>query len=356
MAEIRYLVTGGAGFIGSNLAAALVARGDNVRVLDNLATGQWALLKRVVPDASKVESVTADIRDHKAVQKAMEGIEVVFHQAALGSVPRSVETPIESDAVNTGGTVTVTNATGTININGGTVDLKSLNYQGGTINFTAGSLSFLGNLTVGTSGLLGSNLLLNGNQQLTLSGATTVDAGRKLTLDGGTLSTGNLIVNGSFIFIAGTLGITQAGASINTPIVTGNPSTININANNVSLGSATSFSGFDHQGTLNVGSNAVTLNSAGYARLGVLTTLDNGTINAPNGVAALAALPYDLPLIRFFRERARRLQWVEESFRLMVVHIAQGIREMGGKESWDVFRFFAKGRIASALAINEFIG
>jgi UDP-glucose 4-epimerase len=107
MASIRYLVTGGAGFIGSNLTAALVKRGDRVRVLDNLATGHWGLLRRVVPDAASVETMTGDIRDEAAVAKAMEGIEVVFHQAALGSVPRSVERPIETDHVNVNGTVVV---------------------------------------------------------------------------------------------------------------------------------------------------------------------------------------------------------------------------------------------------------
>jgi UDP-glucose 4-epimerase len=103
----KYLVTGGAGFIGSNLVAALVARGETVRVFDNLATGHWGLLRRVVADASRVETITADIRDASAVAAAMRGIDVVFHEAALGSVPRSVENPAESDEVNVHGTVIV---------------------------------------------------------------------------------------------------------------------------------------------------------------------------------------------------------------------------------------------------------
>jgi UDP-N-acetylglucosamine/UDP-N-acetyl-alpha-D-glucosaminouronate 4-epimerase len=103
----KYLVTGAAGFIGSNLVAALTARGDSVRALDNLATGHWELMRRVVRDASMVEAVTADIRDAAAVAQAMRGIEVVFHEAALGSVPRSIENPVESDEVNVHGTVTV---------------------------------------------------------------------------------------------------------------------------------------------------------------------------------------------------------------------------------------------------------
>jgi UDP-glucose 4-epimerase len=103
----KYLVTGGAGFIGSNIVAALAARGDSVRVFDNLVTGRWELLKRVVRDAAMVETITADIRDPAAVASAMRGVEVVFHEAALGSVPRSIENPIESDQVNVNGTVVV---------------------------------------------------------------------------------------------------------------------------------------------------------------------------------------------------------------------------------------------------------
>ena len=106
MSTTRYLVTGGAGFIGSNLVAALCAAGERVRVLDNCATGRWEHLEGIAQQSS-IERITGDIRDAAAVARAAEGVEVVFHQAALGSVPRSVDTPIESDAVNTGGTVTV---------------------------------------------------------------------------------------------------------------------------------------------------------------------------------------------------------------------------------------------------------
>ena len=103
----RYLVTGGAGFIGSNIVAALTRAGERVRVLDNLVTGRWALVSRLVPDMDMVEKVTGDIRDPATVAGAMKGIEVVFHEAALGSVPRSIETPVETDRVNVGGTVVV---------------------------------------------------------------------------------------------------------------------------------------------------------------------------------------------------------------------------------------------------------
>jgi nucleoside-diphosphate-sugar epimerase len=104
MPSARYLVTGGAGFVGCNIVAALVAAGERVRVLDNLATGRWENLDGKGGDA---ERITGDIRDAAVVAKAMEGVEVVFHEAALGSVPRSVSDPIESNSVNVGGTVTV---------------------------------------------------------------------------------------------------------------------------------------------------------------------------------------------------------------------------------------------------------
>lgn len=103
----RYLVTGGAGFVGSNIVAALTRSGERVRVLDNLVTGRWALIDRLVRDLDMVEKVRGDIRDPVTVAQAMKGVEVVFHQAALGSVPRSVENPVESNNVNVGGTVVV---------------------------------------------------------------------------------------------------------------------------------------------------------------------------------------------------------------------------------------------------------
>jgi UDP-glucose 4-epimerase len=102
-----HLVTGGAGFIGSNLVIALAAAGERVRVVDNLSTGFW---ENLAGAGDRVERITADIRDGAAMTRAMQDVEVVYHQAALGSVPRSIENPVESDAVNTGGTVNVLDA------------------------------------------------------------------------------------------------------------------------------------------------------------------------------------------------------------------------------------------------------
>jgi fibronectin-binding autotransporter adhesin len=115
--------------------------------------------------------------------------------------------------VNNGGT-TVLHPTGTVNINNGTVDLRNLNDSGGTINFNDGSLSYNGTLTVGSGGLLGENLTLESNRQLTVNGTTTIDAGRALVIDGGTFGTGPLVVNGTFSFIAGTLRITSGTLTI----------------------------------------------------------------------------------------------------------------------------------------------
>jgi len=96
-----WLVTGGAGFIGSNLARAILARGRRVRVLDNFLTGFRENLQEILAD---IEFVEGDIRDGAACRKACAGAEVVFHQAAVPSVPRSMEDPQTSFDVNVAGT------------------------------------------------------------------------------------------------------------------------------------------------------------------------------------------------------------------------------------------------------------
>jgi UDP-glucose 4-epimerase len=98
------LVTGGAGFIGSNLVRALLERGDAVRVLDNFATGHRSNLAGLGAD---VELIEGDLRSYERVHTAVRGTEVGFHQGALGSVPRSVQDPLTSTAVNVEGTLNV---------------------------------------------------------------------------------------------------------------------------------------------------------------------------------------------------------------------------------------------------------
>ncbi|MBS1787378.1 MAG: SDR family oxidoreductase [Acidobacteria bacterium] len=99
-----YLVTGGAGFIGSHIAEALVNRGDRVRVLDNLMTGKRENLTHLT---GKIEFIEADIRDYTAIRQAAEGVNVIFHEAAIPSVPRSVADPQLSHDVNVNGTFNV---------------------------------------------------------------------------------------------------------------------------------------------------------------------------------------------------------------------------------------------------------
>jgi nucleoside-diphosphate-sugar epimerase len=99
---LKALVTGGAGFIGSNLALALMARGHDVRLLDNFSTGHRANLEPL--DAEVVEG---DLRSYERVAAAVGGVEVVFHQGALPSVPRSIQDPLTSTAVNVEGTLNV---------------------------------------------------------------------------------------------------------------------------------------------------------------------------------------------------------------------------------------------------------
>jgi UDP-glucose 4-epimerase len=100
----RVLVTGGGGFVGSNLVRSLLERGDEVRVLDNFSTGNRANLEDV---AGEIELVEGELRSYERVHAAVRGVEVVFHQGALPSVPRSVQDPLTTGAVNVESTLNV---------------------------------------------------------------------------------------------------------------------------------------------------------------------------------------------------------------------------------------------------------
>lgn len=100
----RVLVTGGAGFIASHIATALVERGDQVRVLDNLCTGFRSNLAHIADD---IEFIEGDVGDEAVVARAMQGVELVFHQAALASVQLSVENPLRTHHSCVTGTLNV---------------------------------------------------------------------------------------------------------------------------------------------------------------------------------------------------------------------------------------------------------
>lgn len=104
MTTTTYLVTGGAGFIGSHISEALLDRGETVRVFDNLATGRETNLAAL---NGHIESIHGDLRDIEALKAAMRGVEVVFHQGALASVPRSIADPVASLETNINGTQNV---------------------------------------------------------------------------------------------------------------------------------------------------------------------------------------------------------------------------------------------------------
>jgi len=105
---MRVLVTGGAGFIGSNLVDALLVDGNyQVRVIDNFATGHR---KNLAHCASDIELVEGDIRDLEIVEDAVQGVDMILHQAALPSVPRSIKAPVTSNDVNIGGTLKLLSA------------------------------------------------------------------------------------------------------------------------------------------------------------------------------------------------------------------------------------------------------
>ncbi|MCW5875610.1 MAG: NAD-dependent epimerase/dehydratase family protein [Anaerolineales bacterium] len=98
----RVLVTGGAGFIGSHLVAALVARGDDVRVLDNFSTGSAANLAGL---EGRIDVHEGDLRDPARVAAAVEGVETILHEAAFVSVPQSLEAPADCYATNVDGSI-----------------------------------------------------------------------------------------------------------------------------------------------------------------------------------------------------------------------------------------------------------
>ncbi|GAB4343715.1 MAG: SDR family oxidoreductase [Candidatus Abyssubacteria bacterium] len=99
-----YLVTGGAGFIGSHLVKYLVDQGEKVRVIDNFLTGSRENLREVM---ARIELIEGDIRDFGLMKEVMQGMDYCLHQAALPSVPRSIEDPITSNDINVTGTLNV---------------------------------------------------------------------------------------------------------------------------------------------------------------------------------------------------------------------------------------------------------
>ncbi|MBI4412694.1 MAG: SDR family oxidoreductase [Deltaproteobacteria bacterium] len=98
----KYLVTGGAGFIGSHIVEELVKKGESVRVLDNLETGKES---NIAPFLTKIEFIKGDIRDAEMCKNVCSGVDYVLHQAALGSVPRSIDDPKTTNDVNITGTL-----------------------------------------------------------------------------------------------------------------------------------------------------------------------------------------------------------------------------------------------------------
>ncbi len=101
---MKYLITGGSGFIGSNIAHHLLEKGEQVRILDNLSTGR---IENIEPIIDQVEFIEGDIRDLWTVTQAVKGVDYILHQAALPSVPRSVENPLTSNEVNLNGLLNV---------------------------------------------------------------------------------------------------------------------------------------------------------------------------------------------------------------------------------------------------------
>lgn len=92
-----YLVTGGAGSIGSNIVNELARQGEQVRVLDNLATGKR---ENLLPFEGKIELIEGDLRDHETVRQPVEGVDYILHQGTLPSVSRSIAAPLTTNEVS----------------------------------------------------------------------------------------------------------------------------------------------------------------------------------------------------------------------------------------------------------------
>jgi len=108
-----YLVTGGGGFIGSNIVEELTRRGENVKVLDNFSTGRR---ENIEPFLGDVELIEGDVRSYHLVREAVEGVDFILHQAALPSVPRSINDPISTNEVNVVGTLNILDAAKDANV------------------------------------------------------------------------------------------------------------------------------------------------------------------------------------------------------------------------------------------------
>ncbi len=104
---MNYLVTGGAGFIGANIVESLLKQGQKVKVLDNFSTGRKENLVEFLND---IEVINGDIRSYHTVHKAIQGVNIILHQAALPSVPRSIQDAITSNEVNVTGTLNILEA------------------------------------------------------------------------------------------------------------------------------------------------------------------------------------------------------------------------------------------------------
>lgn len=204
---------GGTGSFANGLALAASLYGDtsaNVTVKSGAHLNTGALSLANSPGNQESPTATLTVTDANSTVTVSPGSTLQLSGPFIsGNATLNVQNN-GSLTVGAGGN-TMLYPGAVLNINSGTADLKTLTYNGGIINFTTGSLSFFGNLQVGIGGALGSDVFLGASQQLSLSGTTSIDPFHTLTLTGGTLNTGSLLVNGTFNFTGGTLGITGAG-------------------------------------------------------------------------------------------------------------------------------------------------
>jgi len=185
---------------------------------------------------------------------------------SLGGLFRQGTSPINTCiTAQIGDGNTILNATGVITIDGGSVALGKITLNGGTLNFSSGAFGFDGNLPVGPLGLFGSALTLGSDRSLAVRRTTTVGSGGVLTLDGGEFSTGQLVINGAFVFNSGTLALTGQNLTIGAGGLFGANFTLN-----------SSCSVYVQPGTTTVGAGSSLTMNGGL--LSTATLANSGTI------------------------------------------------------------------------------
>jgi hypothetical protein len=240
-----------------------------------------------VRDAGSRLLLNEDLRASVAIIEILAGASAVagaFEIGAAAGPPAAGLLNILDGGTFNAGAATTVQATGRISIQGGTAFLGALHKQGGTLEFGHGSLSYIGDLDIGSGGLLGPDLTLPPNRHLALSGTATVEAGNALILAGGAFSAGTLLLS------PGSRVVSTTGTAATAAVLGLTGSTIDARGGDLTIGDYSRVNGFYSNGTMLVGSRTLSLADGNDAVLGdaALVVLgaasDAGTLAAANGL------------------------------------------------------------------------